>query len=340
MNVENANKEFEEILDVISKSDDYESIVPKIKKFYETYDRHNYSCITKYIEEKYLEDEQSVSYLLYNIKVMIIYVETEDKDKSQQEFVTKLNKLYDHVLLEQNRMQFSKASEDRIVESSTKKINKALNDFEREYNKKTENLNTNMLTIIGLFSAIIFVFFGGINSLSQMIAEFSKQDSKFEHALYGIFIIGIVLFNVVFLLLYSISKMTDKPIGRNLHFPIGIRYPTRLEYYCEKVVYQYGYINENKYTFYKSGLLGHEEGEILSKDEFKELKKDICKQVNFLEKVKDVLKHIANAIRVVFIILFYHILDNMIIYIKRFPFVFAYNAFFILAIIFTYIHFH
>ena len=73
--------------------------------------------------------------------------------------------------------------------------------------------------MVGLFSAIIFVFFGGITGMAALVKGICELKSKKDLTipLICVFAVGFVVFNIVFLLLYSISKIVGKNIGTTVN---------------------------------------------------------------------------------------------------------------------------
>lgn len=73
-----------------------------------------------------------------------------------------------------------------------------------------DGLNSQIISVIGIFSAIVITFFGGINFLESVLNSIGKV-SKYRFVL-GAFIVGFVMFNTIFMLLNFISKLTEKNI--------------------------------------------------------------------------------------------------------------------------------
>lgn len=215
----------------LNKLDD---IFIKVAKLYETNFRHRYSEISKYVYDQIEMEPDAISYILNNIMVLQMLV--KNNASKYEELLNKngikikctdvsnsLAKLYDHISLEEERI----INNDKIIRNSNLKIQNDLvisfNAMAREitdkFNDMSNTQNANIMTIIGLFSAIIFVFFGGITGLSSIIKgifDISKKDDLIFPLIIILFI-GLVLFDIVFMLLYSVAKILDKNIGRRIN---------------------------------------------------------------------------------------------------------------------------
>ncbi|NFO89038.1 hypothetical protein FDC58_16810 [Clostridium botulinum] len=332
-------KDIEKLLDLMgSYIEDENKVITEIYRYYMKHRRHRYSYIAEYVNNRSTIDKEYIEFLLYNIQYIIQQIEynndtlTEviknyhnnyfqnNKELSKEDFSMKLEKLYDHIALERERITYSQKRKDEIVGSSVEKINKAMNEFTNTFNKKTENLNTSVLTIIGLFSAIIFVFFGGLSNLTSAISALSNGKNLWN-ILLAISEIGLIIFNSVFLLLYSVSKMTDKNIGKEISNKSYYRY--RYIHYWDVVNKRLGFYSEpNKFTLYQTGQATTVE----------QAQDFIIKQAKVKAKIISFLQYICNF----FIYVYCKLCNTMIIKsIRRFPFVAVYNIIMlILALLF------
>lgn len=331
--------EMESLLNLLSNYiEDKYIVIKSIYKYYIKFKRHRYSCISKYVNNRSAFDDQYIDFLLSNIEFIMNEVKNDGKIRKflnnyhdhyfadckiieSKKLCTNLEKLYDHIALERERILYSKSKQDEIVGSSVAKINIAMDSFTNEYNKKTENLNTSVLTIIGLFSAIIFVFFGGLSNLGSAITALSNGENLCN-ILLGISAIGFIIFNIIFLLLYSVSKMTDKNIGKEIGNKNYELY--RLIHYWDVLGKRLGYYNAPyEFTLYKTGEVTTVE----------EAKKDMIEKASNSTKMVSFLQYICNF----FIYIYCKLCNTMIIKsIRRFPFVTTYNILMMFFMIFFY----
>ena len=92
----------------------------------------------------------------------------------------KIQKLYDHVNLDVARINYVKAIDKRYMVSG-KKINVSLKDTEAklnstkeeldEYVEKVDNAQKESITILGIFSAVILAFIGGMTFTSSVLSN-------------------------------------------------------------------------------------------------------------------------------------------------------------------------
>ncbi len=92
------------------------------------------------------------------------------------ELLIKLGKLYDHIALEEERLKANMKIMNESTETARNKLTIEFSEISRQFREKIRELsseqNANTITIIGLFSAIIFVFFGGVTSLATIVKGF------------------------------------------------------------------------------------------------------------------------------------------------------------------------
>jgi hypothetical protein len=92
------------------------------------------------------------------------------------------------------------------------RMDHAINEFETakdKQQKEIDGLLPRVIEVIGIFIAIITVIFGGLN----IIASFDNMDDVSALRLVGSsFLIAFLLFNVLFFLIFLISRITGKPI--------------------------------------------------------------------------------------------------------------------------------
>lgn len=134
-----------------------------------------------------------------------------------------IRKLYDHVNLEVQRMRYSdqedykisqmkaiKSLEDSVqyIETSVCNAQTKLNDNEIQIKvaaESTENAKKEYITILGIFAAIVLAFTGGM-IFSSSVLEYMHSVSIYRILLITL-VIGFILFNVIYALVWFISKI-------------------------------------------------------------------------------------------------------------------------------------
>ena len=228
-------KETEELIGIFGENfcddDEYiEKSITLIVEYYMKNGRHSYNTISKIINSKLDQGEDSIIYILFNLKEFMALIKSTEKYKKQiskisskkyclEEIVQKLEKLYDHISLEETRIKYNSKmvnESNMMIENNVmNKFNTTIIEFQNKLDQTTNSLNSNIITIVGLFSAIIFVFFGGLINLSNIVSGVLtiKTLDEIKVPLIVILSFGLIMFNTVFLLLYSVSKIVDKNIG-------------------------------------------------------------------------------------------------------------------------------
>ena len=321
----NSAKDTNEILELFASTefsveDAMKDNIKKIAEYYDKNKRHKYHVVSRFVYKKMESGEDAVEYLLDNVETILNFLRYKEAESEQiikkasdsltvDKLILFLEKLYDHIALEEERLiknnQMVANNRAEIEDGVINKFEDIANSFDRRVREVTDSLNANVITIVGLFSAIIFVFFGGITGMSSVVKHIANLKEREDIILPLIIILamGLVLFDVIFLLLYSISKFTNKNIGCIV--PLGIR----KWYYYEKREEK----NEWEVCSYNNGT---------EKIFFAEnAAKRYVRKRNKMSIYKNV---------------FFSIFKRLVL---RFPYVFIINVSFVVAITYLYINF-
>ena len=103
--------------------------------------------------------------------------------KTNTELSKKIQKLYDHIILDVARINYVKAIDNRYMKSR-KELNVSLNDTVEkldstkeeldEYEEKVDNAQKESITILGIFSAVILAFIGGMTFTSSVLSNINS----------------------------------------------------------------------------------------------------------------------------------------------------------------------
>lgn len=220
-----------------------ESYSEEIRKIYENSAlpgdagnfRHAYSQLSKYVIEKYQSyHTEEIVTILTNLREIIEYVDKTESENA--EYKSSIFKLYDHINMEFYRCQFyidtsNKAqlvAEDlnraanranelfsdsdymENVQTLKKNLDKA-NQEARKANREAKSLQTQVISVLGIFSAVVLVFFGGFSYATSIFDNLHKLD--FVEAVFFMCGIGFVLFNTTAFLMIIISYLIEKPLN-------------------------------------------------------------------------------------------------------------------------------
>lgn len=245
------NNTIEELLEELRcKINNIDEIVKDFIRFYWKNHRHRYAKVAKYINDKAVYDEQIAYFILSNIMTIKNYcmgnkekvcelikdiINDSESEFNYDKLIENLEKLQDHIELETQRINFSQNRENSIfsglINQMNNSIQSAKNDIDEKSNKIEDRLNTTVITTLGIFSAIVVVFFGGLGSIGSIFSNL-KGISKYR-IVFTISLEGFVMFNSIFLLLYCVAKIMNKDIGTNKWPPFNLQenyYKLKYEY--------------------------------------------------------------------------------------------------------------
>ena len=231
---EKQRQEFRKILYDLAKEQEYlqdanncTEIYNRLKNLY--YDtngkkvfRHFYSdilsVITQIQQTPNLGDINILGQNLEILKSNYISNKTDMVDISNE-----INKLYDHVSLEIARVNYLNAADKRIsgeeainnlqtkVNRLSVKIDYEIDDLHTEYEsveEKLDNSQKEYIAILGIFSAVVLTFTGGI-AFSTSVFNNIAQSNIYRTIIVSL-MIGLVFINILFGLFYYINSLLNK----------------------------------------------------------------------------------------------------------------------------------
>ncbi|MEL5898700.1 hypothetical protein AAGC94_11580 [Clostridium sporogenes] len=261
----------EDILQEICQKEAYdindewlEKIIVKLEKYYKNNkNRHSYSDVSAFIYKSKISDfeyivenltliknfcsENNLEELEFKVLKLIdhITLELSREDHIQKIYESKVNELVSKVM----KSNLEKFNEDVIkskkyIESEHEKIRESFNELLKKQKEEVKALNSNLISVLGIFSAVILSFFGGLNILGSVMENIHKV-SRYRLA-FSIILIMFFVFNVIFVLLYIISRLTEKPISVICQEKKCSECTKKLTYICVKnnfpIVFWYNYI--------------------------------------------------------------------------------------------------
>lgn len=216
--------------------DETRHFLNRLKVIYKDDFKHNYSDLFPVVTDILKDDnEYNIDYLTNNLDELRIYLddkysngETEYSDVYKQ-----FSKLCDHLNLQMSQLNYilsRETSKDEIeklrndLELSNEQIVKSLVEMDEtskkleesnrkleESNKKADGIQTELITILGIFAAIIITFSGGVTLLGSSIASINNA-KHYESVVMIAIICGMVVFNTIFLMMYYVSKLTERDV--------------------------------------------------------------------------------------------------------------------------------
>lgn len=180
----------------------------KLSNFYQQNSRHDYHQITKYMVEN---NQDRLEMLVTNLENII-------KSSTIEESLAKnLNKLYDHIRLEEIRMNqirrinafYFKDAENNLQRS--KEIEKELKKVQNE----SKNIYVNLITILGIFSAIMVGIFGTLGGIGSVATSLGNEGILLQNAIFIFLGVFILLFDIIFIFFaFILYFYGDKQLSR------------------------------------------------------------------------------------------------------------------------------
>ena len=221
---EKKNEQLNKLIKELAEEDELtsENLELYKKSFEEIYSnefRHEYSEITRVLF--LIDGDEQRDFLAEKIKNI--------SDKFDDGKVkTGINKLWDHINLENIRLaEFRKTNAK--IDSSINDFNKTINNLKElsEQAEQTEEKlkdvqnslnesNSRFITILGIFSGIVMSFSGGLSFIASSLQNINSI-SRYR-LIFVILLLATAIFNIIFMLIYSIGKFTNTTVGKKTSF--------------------------------------------------------------------------------------------------------------------------
>lgn len=231
--MENALRKFFERLSKPNESFKPSVSFDELLRYINNYDRILYSTISNIIYANYRHSDGTTDpagTLLSNLDALIRYSENEQNIVAKKSALSGnqtpesvddtrrvVLKIRDHVALASQQYTMLKQSDAEYDEKFKKRINSYKEEMTRE-------MNTQMITMVGIFTALAFLIFGSISSLDGIFENINLP--LFKVISIGL-IWGICVSNMIFIFLYCIGKMTklNFKVNQSVTANIFQRYP-------------------------------------------------------------------------------------------------------------------
>ena len=200
---------------LLTDSDKFEEkdACDKIIDYIHNHDRILYAPISNtiyacYNEHEAKEAEKMIGTMIANMQAVVDYTRSEEyierrktagkKQKAFDDTRKAVLKIWDHINLAQ--MQYS--SLKQTDEEYKKKFNASIEPIKDNI---TKDLNAQLLTMVGIFTALAFLIFGGISSLDNI---FANQEIPILKLMIVGSVWGLCILNLIFVFLFCVGKMT------------------------------------------------------------------------------------------------------------------------------------
>lgn len=210
-------KTFVDCLQVKNNEFQAEEAFEKLRSYIIRYDRILYSSISNIIYSAYENSggEDLPGTIGSNLDALVAYSMDSEiimkkkmdlEEKSDEKIIDDTRKvilkIWDHVSLANQQYKELKQTDEEYNE----KFERHISLYKEEM---TKEMSAQLLTMVSIFTALAFLIFGGISSLDNV---FSIAGIPVLKVLIAGLVWGICIFNLIFLFLFCVSKMTG------LHF--------------------------------------------------------------------------------------------------------------------------
>lgn len=193
-----------------------------------------YAC---YNDHDFEEAQNLMGTMNTNIMAVVNYSQGNDisqristaqgeKKKHLEDTQKAILKIWDHINLAQTQYSSLKQSDEEYKE----KFNKQITPIKDSISK---DLNAQLITMVGIFTALAFLIFGGISSLDNIL-------SNTELPLLKVMVIGCVwgicILNLVFVFLFCVGKMTKLNFKSNDNRDASIFQKYPIVWWCNYVI--------------------------------------------------------------------------------------------------------
>lgn len=196
--------------------------------------RHSYSAFLPFITEVDGAPDRNLDYLAQNLSELNVFTDSAESSVSAYTRESIL-KLCDHLNLEIARLSTFSSTSNRFLDVDAKfdAVDTKVENFNQNLavaTSEAQNLKTEMLSILSIFSGIIMAFTGSFSLLGSAFANISEV-SKYR-LFFMTVLLGFVLFNTVFMFLYVVSRIINRPISTRC--TLYNRYECKCEVPCSR----------------------------------------------------------------------------------------------------------
>lgn len=177
--------------------------------------RHSYFEISQLLEDL-VSDERDI--LEYKLEKITIYI---SENFSSSGILKNVLKLLDHVSLEMLRLaRIEKVN--YVADKSNTAMNEAMTVIKEtklnveEADNKLKNIHSETITTLGIFSGLVIGFATSFQLLAQSFSNLN--DIYFYKIICYLAVIGIILFNCIFFLMFSVARISGRSLATNCKF--------------------------------------------------------------------------------------------------------------------------
>lgn len=174
--------------------------------------RLKYSSFSNFL---YRAKDIERDHAIMNIETMYKYLLKENElceelENDKRDSLKKIvYKLWDHILLATNQYIQLKNKDEELDNNFRKNFTKEKDKISKKIEQSSHSLTNQLISIVGIFTAMAFLVLGGLDSLSSIFKNISNNISilkvSFICLLWGLFI-----FNTIYLFVYLVGRLIEK----------------------------------------------------------------------------------------------------------------------------------
>jgi hypothetical protein len=190
-----------------------EEYIAKFQKVYDSGFRHLYSRLFGVVSSIQGDSNLDTTVLAGNIeKIYHKVVEKAEQGRSgvNEEFRSRMEKLYDHVNLDISRLTYT----ERIVGEVNQKYSVTRAEL-LKLGETAKNMQRDYVTILGIFAAIILAFVAGITFSTSVLSNIDKV--SIYRLAFVMLMIALLLFNLLNMLLEFVERVSGRSLPGTSH---------------------------------------------------------------------------------------------------------------------------
>ncbi len=160
-------------------------------------------------EKRIVNDKQAKTDKTFNkqnaLLLLDIYIDVLNSGKISQISKDQIDKYFN------DKMTQSVKTFDVIITEKEEKMNiseKSLEETQKRIQKEISSMYNQIISIIGIFTAVIFVIFGGLQTLEFLFAS-AISDLQFSTLIRAGVVLSLVIFNITWLLLFIVLLVSN-----------------------------------------------------------------------------------------------------------------------------------
>ncbi len=186
-----------------------------LKTFEEIYKdgfRHSYFELSKFLEQL-TPDVQSI---LPTILLLILQYTEQNDYWNESQTQKSIVKLCDHIQLEVLRLDRIEnikniSSKSQSLNNEAKEIAESANEASKEAENRIKDVTGQIIAVIGIFSGIVISFSISSTTFASALSNINKEN--FWYIVFLIDLFSIAFFNLIFMLLFGVSKLSGRSIS-------------------------------------------------------------------------------------------------------------------------------